>query len=180
VTQVPLLALSSDSSHPLKAIQSLWLLRTYSLCRHQYTSTHRNNVNIIRSGKMPQQLRALAASPKDPGLLSGLHGSSLLRELVIWSQETGCSWKWKILYLMLFFKKMKTQIKKVNFKDWRDGSAVKSTGCSSRGPEFNSQQPHGGSQPSVMGSDALFWWVCRQLQCTHRHKVNKIFLKSKL
>jgi hypothetical protein len=32
---------------------------------------------------------------------------------------------------------------------------VKSTDCSSRGPEFNSQQPHGGSQPSVMGSDAL-------------------------
>jgi hypothetical protein len=28
--------------------------------------------------------------------------------------------------------------------------------CFSRGPEFNSQQPHGGSQPSVMGSDALF------------------------
>ena len=28
---------------------------------------------------------------------------------------------------------------------------VKSTDCSSRGPEFNSQQPHGGSQPSVMG-----------------------------
>ena len=23
--------------------------------------------------------------------------------------------------------------------------------------EFNFQQPHGGSQPSVMGSDALFW-----------------------
>jgi hypothetical protein len=35
-------------------------------------------------------------------------------------------------------------------RDWRDGSAVKSTDCSSRGPEFNSQQPHGGSQPSVM------------------------------
>ena len=31
---------------------------------------------------------------------------------------------------------------------------VKSTDCSSRGPEFNSQQPHVGSQPSVMGSDA--------------------------
>jgi hypothetical protein len=29
---------------------------------------------------------------------------------------------------------------------------VKSTDCSSRGPEFNSQQPHSGSQPSVMGS----------------------------
>jgi len=38
-----------------------------------------------------------------------------------------------------------------------DGSAVKSTDCSSRGPEFNSQQPHGGSQPSVMRSGALFW-----------------------
>jgi hypothetical protein len=24
---------------------------------------------------------------------------------------------------------------------WRDGSAVKSTDCSCRGPEFNSQQP---------------------------------------
>jgi len=42
---------------------------------------------------------------------------------------------------------------------WRDGSVVKSTDCSSRGPEFNSQQPHGGSQPSVIGVDALFWCV---------------------
>jgi hypothetical protein len=42
---------------------------------------------------------------------------------------------------------------------WRDGSAVKSTDCSSRGPEFNSQQPHDGSQPSEIGSDALFWCV---------------------
>jgi hypothetical protein len=41
-------------------------------------------------------------------------------------------------------------------QDWRDGSAVKSTDCSSRDPEFNSQQPHGGSQPSVTGSNALF------------------------
>jgi hypothetical protein len=44
-------------------------------------------------------------------------------------------------------------------RGWRDGSEVKSTDCSSRGLEFNSQQPHGGSQPSVMGSDALFWCV---------------------
>jgi hypothetical protein len=29
---------------------------------------------------------------------------------------------------------------------------VKSTDCPSEGPEFKSQQPHGGSQPSVMGS----------------------------
>jgi hypothetical protein len=41
-------------------------------------------------------------------------------------------------------------------RGWRDGSAVKSTDCSSRDPEFNSQQAHSGSQPSAMGSDALF------------------------
>jgi hypothetical protein len=34
---------------------------------------------------------------------------------------------------------------------WRDGSALMSTDCSSRGPEFNSQQLHGDSQPSVVG-----------------------------
>jgi hypothetical protein len=50
------------------------------------------------------------------------------------------------------------------------------TDCSSKGPEFNSQQPHGGSQPFVNGSDALFWCVWKQLQCTH---INKINLKKK-
>jgi hypothetical protein len=54
------------------------------------------------------------------------------------------------------------QIKKLSltpeqvFRVWRDSSAVKRTNCSSEGPKFNSQQPHGGSQPSVMRSDALF------------------------
>ena len=42
-------------------------------------------------------------------------------------------------------------IKKI--KGWRDGSAVKSTDCSYRGPEFNSQQPHVSSKLSVMGFD---------------------------
>jgi hypothetical protein len=32
---------------------------------------------------------------------------------------------------------------------------VKSTDYSSRCPEFNSQQPHGDSQPSVIDSNAL-------------------------
>jgi hypothetical protein len=41
-------------------------------------------------------------------------------------------------------------------KDWKNGSVVKSTDCSSRGPEFISQQPYGGSQPSVVEPDALF------------------------
>jgi hypothetical protein len=45
----------------------------------------------------------------------------------------------------------------------RDGSEVKSTDCLSKGPEFKSQQPHGGSQPSVMGSEALFWCVCLKI-----------------
>jgi hypothetical protein len=48
----------------------------------------------------------------------------------------------------------KQQIKQIT-AGWRDGSVVKSTDCSSEGPEFKSQQPHGGSQPSVMRSNAL-------------------------
>jgi hypothetical protein len=44
---------------------------------------------------------------------------------------------------------------------------VRAPDCSSRGPEFKSQQPHGGSQPSVTRSDALFWGIWRQLQCTY-------------
>ena len=30
---------------------------------------------------------------------------------------------------------------------------VRAPDCSSKRPEFKSQQPHGGSQPSVMGSN---------------------------
>jgi hypothetical protein len=36
---------------------------------------------------------------------------------------------------------------------------VRAPDCSSEGSEFKSQQPHGGSQPSIMRSDALFWSV---------------------
>ena len=39
-------------------------------------------------------------------------------------------------------------------RGWRDGSEVKRTDCCSRGPEFNSQQPHDGSHPSIMRSGA--------------------------
>jgi hypothetical protein len=49
--------------------------------------------------------------------------------------------------------------KKEKKEGWRDCSVDKSTDCSSEGPEFKSQQPHGGSQPPVMRSDALFWCV---------------------
>jgi hypothetical protein len=53
--------------------------------------------------------------------------------------------------------KKNTILKKLG--GWQDSSAGKSTDCSSEGPEFKSQQPHGGSQPSVMRSDALFWHI---------------------
>jgi hypothetical protein len=56
---------------------------------------------------------------------------------------------------------------------WRDGSVVKSTGCSSRGPESNFQQPHGGSQPSIGGSDALFWHEGVHANKALIHKINK-------
>ena len=62
---------------------------------------------------------------------------------------------------------------------WRDGSEVRSTDCSCRGPKFNSQQPHDGSQLSVTGSDALFCCIRRQLQCTHIHKNKCIFKKRR-
>jgi hypothetical protein len=50
------------------------------------------------------------------------------------------SWKFSVVKLMLLV-------------------LVKSTDCSSIRSEFNSQQPHGGSQPSIMRADALFWCV---------------------
>jgi hypothetical protein len=60
---------------------------------------------------------------------------------------------------------------------WRDGSAVKSNDCFSRGAEFNSQQPHGGSQSSIRRSDALFW--CVSCLCIHIHKVKKNLKKKR-
>jgi hypothetical protein len=56
-----------------------------------------------------------------------------------------------------FLKKNVMWLFKNVVRHWRDGSVVKSTDCFSRGPQFNAQQPHGGSQPSVTGSNALFW-----------------------
>ena len=50
---------------------------------------------------------------------------------------------------------------------WRDGSVAKSNHCSSKGPKFNSQHPHGGP----LLSDAAF-------QCTDVHRYNvHIYMK---
>jgi hypothetical protein len=62
-------------------------------------------------------------------------------------------------YLKRQCSRMFSNLMKTTNPGWRDGSEVKSTECSSRRFQFNSQQPHGGSQPSVMGSNALFWCV---------------------
>jgi hypothetical protein len=43
-----------------------------------------------------------------------------------------------------------------NDAGWRDGSEAKRNDCSPEGPEFKSQQTHGGSQPSKMRSEASF------------------------
>jgi hypothetical protein len=64
---------------------------------------------------------------------------------------------WKSKDCLCGFDFCTNLIKKKKILGWRDGSEVKSTVCSSRGPEIKSQQPHGGSQPSVMRSGALFW-----------------------
>jgi hypothetical protein len=47
--------------------------------------------------------------------------------------------------------------------DWRDGSAVQSTDCSSRGPVFNSQHPHDSSQTITITT------VPGDLILTHTH-----------
>jgi hypothetical protein len=44
---------------------------------------------------------------------------------------------------------------RITFLGWWDGLVGKSTDCSSKGPEFKSQKPHGGSQPPIIRSDAL-------------------------
>ena len=52
---------------------------------------------------------------------------------------------------------------------WEDGSVVKNIGCSSRGPGFSSQHPHGGSQLSITPVPG----ICHPLVASMgtRHKV---------
>jgi hypothetical protein len=50
--------------------------------------------------------------------------------------------------------------KMFKIRGWRGGSVVKHTGCSFRSPEFNSLQQLGGSQTSIMGSDAIRANLC--------------------
>ena len=62
------------------------------------------------------------------------------------------------LFFIFIFDIVISQLKRAN---WAGEMAqwVRAPDCSSEGPEFKSQQPHGGSQPSVTRSDPLFWSV---------------------
>jgi hypothetical protein len=62
---------------------------------------------------------------------------------------------------------------KPGIRGLRDGSAVKSTDCFSRGPEFKSQQPHGGSQPSVRNEIWLPLLECLKTATVNLHIINK-------
>jgi hypothetical protein len=53
--------------------------------------------------------------------------------------------------IIIFFKFKDLKNKNKKAWGWSDGS--------SESPEFKSQQPHGGSQPPVMRSGVLFWYV---------------------
>jgi hypothetical protein len=71
---------------------------------------------------------------------------------------------WAVPSLLINLKKkhLKLVLRAGEMAQW-----VRAPDCSSEGPKFKSQQPHGGSQPSVTWSDSLFWSVWRQLQCTY-------------
>jgi hypothetical protein len=75
------------------------------------------------------------------------------KDILFHSFNLKCLWQWWWRYLERSIRKAEL--------GWRDGSAVKSSVCSFKGSEFNSQQPHGGSQPSwiTIGSNVLFWYT---------------------
>jgi hypothetical protein len=55
---------------------------------------------------------------------------------------------------------------------------VRAPDCSSEGPEFKSQQPHGGSQPSVTRSDPPLL-ECLKTATVYLHIINKYIFKKK-
>jgi hypothetical protein len=71
-------------------------------------------------------------------------------------------------------KQLATKVKQ-HFRIWDSAGEMaqwlRAPNCSSKGPEFKSQQPHGGSQPSVTRSDSLFW--CLKTATVYLHIINK-------
>jgi hypothetical protein len=88
-----------------------------------------------------------------------------------------CKFKLKLLLLRKLIETNSKLFSTIKIRGWRDGSAVKSTDCSSEGAEFKSQQLHGGSRPPIMRYDALFW--CMKTAIVYLHIIiNKSFLKT--
>jgi hypothetical protein len=69
---------------------------------------------------------------------------------------------------------------------WRNGSAVKSTGSSSRGTRFNSQHPQGSSKQSAtqsQGPDVLFWpsrTPVMHMVHSHAYCKRSLYIKGKI
>jgi hypothetical protein len=68
------------------------------------------------------------------------------------------------------------------FRGWRDGSVVRSTDCSSRGPTCNSQHSHGSSHlfvTAVAGDlTSSHRGACRKNTDAHEKKGKQLFLKA--
>jgi hypothetical protein len=65
---------------------------------------------------------------------------------------------WPIIHVGTV-KHGKKRTRKVKNRAGEMAQWVRAPDCSSEDPKFKSQQPHGGSQPPVMRSDALFWCI---------------------
>ena len=65
------------------------------------------------------------------------------------------------------------------YQDWRDGSAGKSNGCSTKGPGFNSQHPHGSFQlpltPVPGDTTPSNRHTCSQITKVKLYKLKEIF-----
>jgi hypothetical protein len=79
---------------------------------------------------------------------------------------------WDTMKSFLRGKLIALSASKKKLEGWRNGSVVKSTDCSSKGPELKSQQSHGGSQLSITKI------CCPLLEClktatVYTHIINK-------
>jgi hypothetical protein len=121
------------------------------LCTKPHACWHKPHSNWLNLKAAKMSFRISLNFLKSPGSST----------CIFFQQNTHCCCILVCLYTYIFL------FQKCLFVGWRDGSAGKSTDCSSKGPEFKSQQPHGGSQPPVMRSDIFFWYIWSQLQCTY-------------
>ena len=138
----------------------------------------------VKTSRAPRVLQAFSTTLGLPRQLASLVACAATRCLSVVRQPllehlvTFCKPAWQIpfvcvcvfiinihTYINIYLSYQFCSLRKSWLGGWRDGSEVKSPGCSSRGPKFNSQQPHGGSQPSIIWTNALFWHA--GVQSTH-------------